>query len=193
MVMYNSDSLEFRPIDIKTPEGREKMIEIIRLIMRARTRKPEKKPRVIIHYDENGIFSEPEYAEDSECVLVCVPSPEYGKDPYHLAFLKKFCSLRLKRENGGNNIKFVMQSRFHEIKEKDYRAIIWIKSDEELPDNFEGKSGFYAIDSEKRPVFVIGAAILKACKGLDMESPAVECRMKHIIENCREKEDFICE
>lgn len=157
----------FKPIDPKTPEGKEELSRHLKEALICRCRPPsEKKQRMSFSFDRNGIFSKPIIAEN---VIVCCDR----LDAHTKDMCKKFCELYLKTDDGSNSMTFASHADFE--KKESYRAAIWVReSDESLP--FDSK-GRYHGECKGKPVYIMDRFMIESCRGQDMDSPYVLVRL----------------
>lgn len=183
MNRFNSDFLKFEPIDPKTPEGKARLSHFLKRALNFRCTSPAKEGCMVIPYDRNGVFGTPIYSENILHVLL-VSDYGFSKDidPHVLNFCKKFCELYLKTENGTNRIRFVTKADFSN--RDGYRVAFWVRGDEDLP--FEPSREFFGRHNGK-PVYILGQAMIEACRGLDLDSPQVLARMKMVYEDSVKK------
>lgn len=172
MIEYNSNFLKFDPIDPTTRKGKDRLLHFLERALTFRGTSPKKKGRMAFSYDENGRFGTPIYSEN----VVAVCDYVNGHVEEHVSnFCKKFCQLYLRTDDGANSIKFVRYEDFP--KAEGYRAVLWIDGEKESP--IARVNDFFGYVNDK-PAFVLGKAMIDACRDLDMDSPQALARMEMI-------------
>lgn len=169
---YNSDDSLFLPLDASTPEGAEFLSAHIENAMRARLETGKKEGRVVISYDENGLFRKVE--THKYIVLVLVPDSEDAGKKNYLWFTRAFASMYLKKENEQGAINYLNLKAYDE--NRPYNAIICIQKDNaSMPGNIRFQDTVFAIDDKERPVFVFDAddlALMETVPGEQREEMA---------------------